>query len=365
MPRMHTRFRLAFQAVLALSLALGLGGRARPEPPTLDQMISLRRASAPVATQDGRYVAYVVRDTDWVENAFVTQVWLADAHEGSTRALTFGAKSNLAPAWSPDGRRLAFLSERGEKRQVWMLDMRGGEAEKLTAHEEGVTSFAWSPDGASLAYAAPDAKDDERKARDRRLGELERDDDHGRSNLWLQPIGGRARRLTTRSWAVGAPSWSPDGRRLAFAHKDHEALAVDSTWDLSTLDVASATVMPLVRWSGPDTRPVWSPDGDSIAFETYAEQPGWYYANRWIAVVSASGGTPRVLTRDFDESAGLVAWTREGLWMQASRGLGAYLHHVDPATGAARRVAPEEGLAGFGWNLSRALRSSSFASGAA
>jgi Tol biopolymer transport system component len=59
--------------------------------------------------------------------------------QGTTRQLTFGEKSDVAPAWSPDGRWLAFLTDRGEKRQVWRLDMRGGEAEKLTAHEEGVT----------------------------------------------------------------------------------------------------------------------------------------------------------------------------------------------------------------------------------
>src|SRR6185503_19749198 len=88
--------------------------------PTIDQMISLRRASSPAVSPDGRFVAYAVRDTDWVGNAFVTQVWLADVATGENRALTFGAKSNLSPAWSPDAGRLAFVSERGEKRQVWM-----------------------------------------------------------------------------------------------------------------------------------------------------------------------------------------------------------------------------------------------------
>ena len=108
---------------------------ARAAEPTLEQMISLRRASGPAASPDGRFVAYAVRDTDWVKNAFVTHVWLADVEQGTTRQLTFGEKSDVAPAWSPDGRWLAFLTDRGEKRQVWRLDMHGGEAEKLTAHE--------------------------------------------------------------------------------------------------------------------------------------------------------------------------------------------------------------------------------------
>jgi dipeptidyl aminopeptidase/acylaminoacyl peptidase len=337
-------------AVVATACVVSLASAAEP---TIDQMISLRRASTPAVSPDGRFVAYAVRDTDWVGNTFVTQIWLADVASGENRALTFGTKSNLAPAWSPDGGRLVYLSERGEKRQVWMLDLRGGEPEKLTAHEEGVTSFAWAPDGRSLAYVAPEAKSKERKARDDRYGELERGDDIGSANLWLQPVGGRAKRLTSGTWAVSTPRWSPDGTRIAFEHQRHAALAVDSTSDLSVIDVASERVTPLVQGPGPDRNPVWSPDGASIAYDTYGDQSGTYYANSWIAVVPANGGTPRILTRDFDETQGLLAWTPDGLWMQANQGVAAYLFRVDPASGAATRAAPAEGHVGSGWSLTR------------
>ena len=343
---------------LLVSLAVLVGSAAFAAPPvagsgpTLEQMISLRRASGPAASPDGRFVAYAVRDTDWVRNAFVTHVWLADVEEGTTRQLTFGEKSDFAPAWSPDGRWLAFLSERGEKRQVLRLDMRGGEAEKLTAHEEGVTAFDWAPDGSALAYTATDAKSDERKARDKRLGELERDEDHSSANLWLQPANGsRAKRLTTGTWSVGRFRWSPDGKAIAFDHRAHSALSVDSTQDISVLDVKSGKVRPLVTWKGPDGHPEWSPDGTTIAFETSGEQPGWYYANGLIAVVPAAGGKARVLTGDFDEDAGLVAWTLDGILMSASQRTGSYLFRLDPVTRATTRLAPSEGWAGGGWNV--------------
>jgi dipeptidyl aminopeptidase/acylaminoacyl peptidase len=339
-------------ASLLAGLALFAPALASAAEPTLEQMISLRRASGPAASPDGRFVAFAVRDTDWVKNAFVTHVWLADVEQGTARQLTFGEKSDYSPAWSPEGRWLAFLTDRGEKRQVWRLDMRGGEAEKLTAHEEGVSVYAWSPDGSALAYSASEAKTDARKARDKRLGDLERDDDHGSVNLWLQPLGGaRAKRLTSGTWAVGGFSWSPDGRRIAFDHQAHDALAMDSTRDISLLELANGRVTPLVTWKGPDGFPVWSPDGKTIAFDTSGEQGAWYYTNSWIATVPASGGKPMVLTRDFEEDASLIAWTPDGILMSASRRTGVYVYQLDPATHATTRLAPDEGWAGSGWNV--------------
>jgi dipeptidyl aminopeptidase/acylaminoacyl peptidase len=320
--------------------------------PSIDQMLALRRAASPAVSPDGRFVAYTVRDTDLVGNAYVTQVWLADAASRTSRPLTFGTKSNSAPAWSPDGTKLAFLSERTDKRQVWWLDLRGGEPEKLTAADEGVSAFAWRPDGSGIAYTAPEGRDDARKERDKRYGELERSSDQGSANLWLHALGGeRGKRLTSGGWAVGDFAWSPDGARIAFDHQAHDALAADSTKDISVLDAASGRVTPLVTWRGPDAHPVWSPDGSRIAFETAAEDPAWYYANGMIAVVPAGGGTPTLLTRDFDEDVSLVAWTSSGLWFAANRATSAYLYSLDPTTHEATQRLPADGWAGSGWNL--------------
>src|SRR4051812_19011600 len=118
-----------------------------PGAPTIDQLISLKRVGSPALSPDARWVAYTVRDTNWEDNSYHTEIWLADARGGETRQLTNNAKkSSTAPVWSPDSTQLAFASDRDDKRQIYAIDVRGGEARKLTAAEEGVGSFVWAPD---------------------------------------------------------------------------------------------------------------------------------------------------------------------------------------------------------------------------
>src|SRR5882672_7907764 len=89
--------------------------------PTIDQILSLRRAGSPQISPDGRSVAYTVRQTNWDENAYDTQIWLADAN-GATRQLTNSKKSSNAAAWSPAGSKIAFASDRTDKRQIYLID---------------------------------------------------------------------------------------------------------------------------------------------------------------------------------------------------------------------------------------------------
>ncbi len=129
--------------VLLLLAPLPAAAQNPPAAPTVDQLLSLKRAGSPQISPDGRFVAYTIQTTDWNENAYQTQIWLGDAQTGTARQLTQSKKSSLAPAWSPDGSRLAFISDRSDKRQIYLINPLGpGEAEALTAVEEGVTSFA-------------------------------------------------------------------------------------------------------------------------------------------------------------------------------------------------------------------------------
>src|SRR5436853_7130723 len=154
----------------ALAVTVSLRGQTPPRvAPAVDQILSLKRAGSPAISPDGRWVAYTVRETNWDDNAYETEIWLADVATGSTRQLTNAKKSSQSPAWSPDGSRLAFTSDRTDKRQIYLINPAGGEAEPLTTLEDGVGSFAWAPDGKSIAYAATEPKSAAVKDREKKF----------------------------------------------------------------------------------------------------------------------------------------------------------------------------------------------------
>ncbi len=251
---------LAF--ALLLQASTPMPAPAAP-PPSIDQLVELRRVQGVALSPDGTLAAYVVREANWDENAFETEIWLADTASGETRQLTRAKKSSDAPAFSPDGKRLAFGSDRGEKRQVFLIDPRGGEAEALTAAEEGVSAFAWSPDGATIAFTSQDPKTEAMKEREKRLGEYEVvDEDHRTTHLHLIEVASKkARRLTEGAFTVGGLDWAPDGSEIAFDHRRSPDVGGSGTADISIVTVADGKVRPLVTQAGPDSRPVFSPDG--------------------------------------------------------------------------------------------------------
>src|SRR3954465_1573765 len=111
-------------AAVTIAGVVMLDAQGAPVPsarvaPTVDQILSLKRAGSPQISPDGRSVAYTVRETNWDDNAYETEIWLADATSGAPRQLTNAKKSSRAPAWSPDGSKIAFISDRTDKSQIY------------------------------------------------------------------------------------------------------------------------------------------------------------------------------------------------------------------------------------------------------
>ena len=340
--------------VLVALLASCAVAQAQGQAPTIDQLISLKRAGSPAISPNGQWVAYTVRDTNWDDNAYHTEIWLADAKSGELRQLTNHAKkSSTSPAWSPDSTKLAFATDRDEKRQIYVIDPRGGEARKLTSVEDGVGSFAWAPDGKSFAFTSTEPKTDADKEREKKFGEFDViGEGYRMSHLWVFDLATqKARRLTSGAFTVGQFSWSPDGTQIAFDHRVNSASTSGATADISIVSVADGKVRPLVTQAGADAGPVWSPDGSKIAFESAMTKP-FSFLNNAIGRHPGGGRRDREphrrLRREpLDRPTGL----RRGCSSARRNRTWAFLYSIDPATKAVKKYAPSEQWIGSGFSL--------------
>jgi dipeptidyl aminopeptidase/acylaminoacyl peptidase len=323
--------------------------------PTIDDLINLKVVSSPAVSPNGRQVAFTVRETNWDENAYETEIWIGDTSSGSSRQLTYGRKSSLQPAWSPDGSWLAFVSDRDGKRQLYRIALVGGEAEKLTSTEEGVNNFAWSPSGTQVAYTMTDPISDAIKEREKRWGEIRiEDQDQRYAHLHVLDLSTRATRaLTKGSFVVGSFDWSPDGKYLAFDHRLTSDPADGGTADISIVNVSTGTRDVVVVQDGPDANPRWSPDGQLIAFVSAMGKPFHFFQNNVIATVAPGATSVRSLTDSFDENPNLLAWTGAGIAFAASQRTWSYLFTLDPATREIDRHTPHDEWIGGGFSITR------------
>jgi dipeptidyl aminopeptidase/acylaminoacyl peptidase len=354
-------FLYAALSVLAASAAAGVAAETAKRVPTIEDLMALKSAGAARISPDGTRVAYTVTETDMDQDAYVTQVWLADVASGKSIQLTRGKKSSSSPAWSPDGRWLAFTSSRvDDKSQIFLISPDGGEAVQLTKSETGVGGYAWARDGRTIAFSAADPVPQVAKDRKDRYGDFEvvrREYTH--SHLWTvdvaeamnAPQPGR-RRTSGKSFTVGGFDWSPDGQRIAFSATVNPDLINGATSDIYVLDLAGDKVRKIVEQPGPDNSPLWSPDGRSILFASAGGRLDYFARNVGLAVVPAEGGPIRPLTGAFDENAGAVVWNGDGITFAAMRRTAAHLYRLDPVSlQIARLSAPDDAIvSGFSFS---------------
>ncbi|HWP44105.1 MAG TPA: prolyl oligopeptidase family serine peptidase, partial [Blastocatellia bacterium] len=351
-------FAISVLPVFAAVAATDGGRRA----PTIDDLLAIESVGGAQISPDGRWVAYTVTESDLKQDAYVTQIWIADTASGNTFQLTRNSKSSGNPQWSPDGRWLAFTSNRaGDKNQIFAINPQGGEAIQLTRCESPVVGYAWSGDGKTIAFAAAEPAPQAMKDRKEHLGDFQvvrREYNH--IHLWTidfaealkEPSPGR-QRTKGKEFSAGSGAFSPDGSKIAFSATANPDLIQGATSDIYVLSLADDSVRKIVSQPGPDNNPRWSPDGKQIVFSSAMGKAIYYASNSRLAVVAAEGGAVRSITDGFDENPGFVAWNEDGVYFSALQKTASHLFRVDPSTARITRVTGPDNLMAGSFSLTR------------
>jgi len=345
---------------------------AQSHVPTLDDLLTLKTVGGTQISPDGKHVAYAVTYGDFKSDSFVTHIWLADTVSGKSIQLTRGEKSSTNPRWSPDGKWLAFTSNRLEdKNQLFVIDPTGGEAQQLTKSETAVGNFSWSDDGKTIAYTAGEPTSQPLKDRKDYYGDYDVvRAGYSYVHLWTidvaeamkAPSAGK-QRTKKPDFSVDSFAWAPNGGRIVFSATVNPDLIQGVTSDVYLLDLKDDSVKKIVATEGPDNNPRFSPDGKQIVFTSAMGEKVFFASNSRLAVVSVDGGTPRSISDSFDENPGLLEWKTDGIYFSGSQKTASHLFRVDPANGKITRLSSPDNLMATGFSLSRSSDAMSFAAG--
>jgi dipeptidyl aminopeptidase/acylaminoacyl peptidase len=280
-------------------------------PMTPEDVVSLNRASDAQMSPDARRVAFVVNSWDREADRYNSDVWLVDEMRQAVR-LTSHPRRDDTPRWSPDARRLAFLSERDADAgaQIFLLNPMGGEPVQLTSHNAPIQSFEWSPDGRLIAFIAEEARE-----RPRTKPPVVAGEDNRFARLWIVDVASREiRQLITGPRHVTDFDWSFDGSRIVFTSRATPKLMDNDTTEvfvtpasLQNAPYKAAQWKQVTQGGGAESQPRFSPDGRWISYLA-REDAGADVGPGRIHIVAATGGEPRALPVNFDGYISSYGW---------------------------------------------------------
>ncbi|HTH25150.1 MAG TPA: hypothetical protein VL919_08575, partial [Vicinamibacterales bacterium] len=277
--------------VVALFATVSIQGQTAKRAITLDDHSRIINVGDPQRSPDGVWVAYTVTTIDAEKDKRNTDVWMVKWDGSEQLQLTSSPDGESSPRWSPDNKYLAFVASRGtdeEKKkggQIWLLNRAGGEAQKVSDFKGGVGDIQWSPDSTRIAFThddedpreepekmdgwkrktAPPIVIDRYHFKEDRTGYL----GNYYSHIGVFDVAAKTTKMITKGNTDDAsPSWSPDGKQIAFiskrGHADPDRTSNEDLWIVEARDGAEPRQLTKTEF-GEGGRPAWSPDGSRLA----------------------------------------------------------------------------------------------------
>jgi len=350
-------------ASFALVFTFQVLAQKEKKNPTFEEVISLRSVGNVVMSQNGELVAFTQQSSDWNDNRFDTEIWLIKSGSEPFQVTNNPKNSSFAPAFSPDGKWLVFLADKGNKTQVYAIRINGGESAAITEEEDGVSAFQWHPDGKRLVFSKKEKEDPSKKKILNRYGAFSLDDrDYSLTHVWeiafdpnrpnpsempcyetadsLKTASGcitrpKPKRLTEGEYNVNAFKISPDGKKLAFNHQPSPLINSSAMSDISVLDLETGQTQVLVNNPSSDSFEDWSPDSKQILFTSNVnDSVSNFYTNSKIFIIDLESKNQRQLAAKLDEDPSALIWKPKGIygifWQKTQR----YIYRIEPKDGS-------------------------------
>ena len=349
----------------------------------------MERLEDPKPSPDGLWVVFTRRTWNEEANKTTINLWLVSIDGKIVRQLTSAPhQEDSSPSWSPDGRTVAFASNRSGSQQIWTIRVDGGEARQLTKFPLDIGNLQWNPTGRHIAFSAevyPDADLETTAKRDKERADnpvkamkfdrlfirhWDRWNEGKRSHIFIVPV--KQKDMSSDAWVTDGPpvdlmkgvdgdcptkpfggreeyAWSPDGNEVAYTAQ----LGPDEAWstDLNVylVPITGATTRCITNdHKAMDAQPVYSPDGVEIAYLS-TNRPGFESDRRRVRLFNRKSGKTQTLTEEWDRSPSSLTWCADGktLLVIAEENARQKIFAIDVITGKPRELVGEH----YNWGV--------------